>query len=55
MENKIILVTGASDGIGKESAMTLAKQGHAIIIHGRNKQKLQAVYNDIRNWLDMTL
>lgn len=48
MDGKIILVTGASDGIGKEIATTLAKQGHTIIIHGRNKQKLQAVYNDIK-------
>lgn len=49
MESKIILVTGSSDGIGKETAKTLAKQGHTIIIHGRSKQKLQAVYEEIKS------
>lgn len=48
MERKIILITGASDGIGKETAKTLAKQGHTVIIHGRNKQKTQAVYDEIK-------
>ncbi len=48
MEHKTILITGASDGIGKDTAKTLAKQGHAIILHGRNKQKMQAVYDEIK-------
>ena len=41
MDNRIILITGATDGIGKESSKALAKQGHTIIIHGRNEKKLR--------------
>ncbi|MGV3604431.1 MAG: SDR family NAD(P)-dependent oxidoreductase [Dyadobacter fermentans] len=47
MKNKIILITGATDGIGKETAMSLAKQGHTIIIHGRNLQKAEDVRQQI--------
>jgi NAD(P)-dependent dehydrogenase (short-subunit alcohol dehydrogenase family) len=48
MKSKIILVTGASDGIGKVTAISLANQGHTIIIHGRNLQKTKAVYEEIK-------
>lgn len=48
MKKKIILVTGASDGIGKETAKTLARQGHTLILHGRDVKKTEAVYEEIR-------
>lgn len=41
MEPKLILITGATDGIGLETATELTSMGHHVIIHGRNEQKLQ--------------
>ena len=41
LEGKIILVTGASSGIGRGIAITCSKMGASVIINGRNKERLQ--------------
>ncbi|GAD89591.1 putative oxidoreductase [Vibrio halioticoli NBRC 102217] len=40
---KTILITGSTDGIGFETAKKLVADGHNVLIHGRNKQKVTKV------------
>ncbi|MDX3775462.1 YciK family oxidoreductase [Chromatiaceae bacterium AAb-1] len=49
LKNKVILVTGAGDGIGKEAALTYARYGATIILLGKTTSKLTAVYDEIIN------
>lgn len=48
MNGKICLITGATDGIGKETAIGLAKLGATIVVVGRNEAKTNAVVDDIK-------
>lgn len=45
---KTILITGATDGIGKHLAQKMANEGHEVIIHGRNPEKLRKTLSDIQ-------
>ncbi len=47
LKDKVILVTGASDGIGKVVAEAYAQYGATVILHGRNIEKLEQVYDKI--------
>lgn len=46
--DKTILVTGSTDGIGRQTALDLARGGAMVILHGRNREKGQAVLEEIR-------
>lgn len=47
LKGRIILVTGASDGIGMALAEHIAGLGAQVILHGRNAGKLEKVYDKI--------
>jgi len=46
--NSWVLVTGSSDGIGKQFALCFAKRGFNIILSARTKSKLEAVKEEIK-------
>ncbi|CAM3702649.1 YciK family oxidoreductase [Parendozoicomonas haliclonae] len=49
LENRVILVTGAGDGIGRAAALTYARHGATVILLGRTTEKLEKVYDEIES------
>lgn len=47
MEKKIVLITGASSGIGEGCARKFAMNGYRLILNGRNVEKLNAVKKEL--------
>lgn len=48
-ENKVVLVTGATSGIGKVSAIAFAKAGAKVVVSGRREAEGRGVVEDIRS------
>ena len=47
-KDKVVIVTGASSGIGKDSAIRFAGEGAKVVLVSRSKDKLEAVADEIR-------
>ena len=47
LSDRIIMITGASDGIGRALALHAAGLGAQVVLHGRSVSKLERVYDEI--------
>jgi NAD(P)-dependent dehydrogenase (short-subunit alcohol dehydrogenase family) len=48
LETKTVLVTGATDGLGKGVAHALAKRGATLLVHGRDEARAKALAAELR-------
>lgn len=48
IEGKIVIITGASSGLGESTARHLAKLGAMVVLGARRKDRLDAIVKDIR-------
>ncbi len=49
LEERTILVTGATDGLGRRVAAELAARGATVLLHGRKGERLEKVSEEIRD------
>lgn len=47
LQGRVVLVTGASRGIGRVAALTFAAHGATVVLHGRDVAALENVYDEI--------
>ncbi len=47
LKDRVILITGAGQGLGRVAALTYANYGATVILHGRKVKKLESVYDEI--------
>ena len=49
LNSKTVLITGATDGLGKNLAYRFAQKGSSLILHGRNPEKGKQLIDDIQS------
>ncbi len=48
IKNKVVIITGASSGIGKATALLIAESGAKVVLAARNQEKLEKAINEIK-------
>ena len=48
LTGKVVLVTGATDGLGRGVALAVAQRGATLLVHGRNRVRADAIVSDVK-------
>ena len=48
LEGKVAIVTGATSGMGRDTAKRFAAEGAKVVVTGRNEERAKAVVDDIK-------
>lgn len=54
VENKVIIITGASSGIGEETARVLAREGAKVVLSARREERLKKLADEIGENVGLT-
>lgn len=49
LTNKVAIITGASSGIGRASAILFAREGASVVVGARRQPELDALVEEIRH------
>ena len=49
VENKVIIITGATSGIGEATARVLAANGAKVVLSGRREDRLEKLASELKN------
>ena len=49
LEDRVALITGSASGMGKQTALRMAKAGCAIVVNDINEEKLSATVEEFRS------
>jgi len=52
LDGQVVLVTGATDGLGRALAVSLAEAGATVLIHGRDAGRITGTTEDVRAMSD---
>ena len=50
VKNKVVIITGSTQGIGKATAIEMAKRGARVMINGRNPHRLEVALEEIKEY-----
>ena len=48
IEDRAVLITGATDGLGRATAHELASRGASVLVHGRSRERGEATVGELR-------